>query len=90
MLEQRIFRNSGLEQFQSLASEFISPTIKIKSGEEAVKVARDFTASIASAYKPSTSKITLSHLNNNLPGVDSLLKHKWRVRTLRQVTLRKW
>jgi hypothetical protein len=38
------------EQFQSLASELISPKIEIKSGVEADKAARNFTASIASAY----------------------------------------
>jgi hypothetical protein len=48
--------------------------LKINSGEEAHKAARDFTASIASAYRLSESKVTLSDGNNNLPGLDHLLK----------------
>jgi hypothetical protein len=51
------------------------------------KAACDFTASKASVYRPSTGKITLSDLNNDLPGLENLLKHKWRLRTLWQVTL---
>jgi hypothetical protein len=55
------------EQFQSLASELISPRIKINSGKEADKVACNFTAAIASVYRLSTSRITLSdtHLFNH-------------------------
>jgi hypothetical protein len=34
-----------------------------------------FTASIASEYRLSTSRITLSELNNDLPGLDRLLKY---------------
>jgi hypothetical protein len=45
------------ERFQNLASELISPRIKINSGEEANKAAHDFTISILLA-----SKITLSDL----------------------------
>jgi hypothetical protein len=48
------------ELFKSLASELISPRIQINSGEEADKVARDFTVCIASVYGLSTSKLTLS------------------------------
>jgi hypothetical protein len=47
------------EQFQSLVSELISPTAPINSEEEAYKATRDFTVSIASAYRISTSKIKL-------------------------------
>jgi hypothetical protein len=64
------------EWFQSLTSELISPKIEIKSGIEADKAVRDFTASIASAYRLSTNKITLSDINNDIPGLDRLLKHK--------------
>jgi hypothetical protein len=63
------------EWFQSLASELISSRIQTNSGEEAV---HDFTASIVSAYRLSTSKITLSDLNSDLPGLEYLLKHKRR------------
>jgi hypothetical protein len=63
-------------RFQSLTSEVISPKIEIKSGVEADKAAREFSASTASAYRLSTSKITLLDLNNDLPGLDRLLRHK--------------
>jgi hypothetical protein len=54
------------ERFQSLASESILSRIQINSGEEADKAARDFTASIVSAYKLATSKITLSDINKKV------------------------
>jgi hypothetical protein len=47
------------EGFQSLVSELISPRSQINSRKDANKAARDFAISIASAYKLSTSKITL-------------------------------
>jgi hypothetical protein len=77
--------NSHWERFQTLASEWISPKIKIDSGQEADKAAYNFTASIALAYRLSTRKITLSTLNKNLPGLESWLKHKQRLRILWQV-----
>jgi hypothetical protein len=43
------------------------------SGEEGDKVIHNFTASIASVYRLSTSKITFSDLNKDLPGLESLL-----------------
>jgi hypothetical protein len=55
-------------RFQSLASELISPKVEINSRVEADKAARDFTASIASAYTLSTSKIALSDINNDFLG----------------------
>jgi hypothetical protein len=54
-------------------------------GEEADKVGHDFSASIASAYRLLTSKITLSDLNKDLPGLESLPKHKWRLKKLWQI-----
>jgi hypothetical protein len=74
------------ERFQSLASDLISPRIEINSGVEADKAARDFTASIASVYRLSTSRITISELNNDLPGLDRLLNYKKRLRKLWQET----
>jgi hypothetical protein len=74
------------EQFQNLTSELISPRIQINPEKEADKAACVFTASIASMYRLSTSRITLLVLNNNLPGLESLLKHKRRFRKLWQVT----
>jgi hypothetical protein len=53
----------------------MTPKIEINSEVEADKAARDFTASIASAYGLSTSKVALSDINNYLPGLDRLLKH---------------
>jgi hypothetical protein len=64
------------ERFHRLASELISPKIQIKSEKEADKATRDFTASLASAYRLSTSKITVSDVNKDIPGLESLLKHK--------------
>jgi hypothetical protein len=74
------------ERFQSFTSELISPKIEIKSGIEADKAARDFTASVASACSLSTNKITLSDINNDIPGLDRLLKYKQRLRKLSQET----
>jgi hypothetical protein len=59
---------------QSLAFKLITPKTEINSGAEADKATRGFTASIASAYRLSTSKVTLSDINNDLPGLDHLLK----------------
>jgi hypothetical protein len=74
------------ERFQSLASNLILPRIEINSGVEADKAARAFTASIASACRLSTTKITLSELNNDLRDLDRLLKYKKRMRKLWQET----
>jgi hypothetical protein len=46
------------ERFQSLASNLISLRLEINSGVVADKAALDITASIASAYRLATSKIT--------------------------------
>jgi hypothetical protein len=64
----------------------ISPGLQINSGEEAYNAAHDFTAFLASAYRLSTRKITLSDLNNELLGLQSLIKHKRRLRKLWKVT----
>jgi hypothetical protein len=55
-------------------------------GEEADKVARDFIASMALAYRLSTRKVRLSTLNNDIPGLDCLLKQKQRLKKLWQET----
>jgi hypothetical protein len=73
-------------RYQSLASELISPKVEIKSGVEADKAAREFSAFIASAYRLSTSKITLLDLNSDLPCLDRLLRHEQRLRKLWQET----
>jgi hypothetical protein len=54
--------------------------------EEADKAARDLTAPAASAHRLATSKITLSDINKDIPGVENLLKHKRRLRKLWQET----
>jgi hypothetical protein len=81
-LSELIERFTDLDQFQSLGSELVSPRIKIQSGTEADKAACNSTASIVSAYRLATSKVTLSDINNDIPGQDRLLKHKQRLRKL--------
>jgi hypothetical protein len=61
-LSEPIEKFRDWDQFQSLASDLISPRIETKSGVEAVKGARDFTASIASAYRLAISNVTLSDI----------------------------
>jgi hypothetical protein len=46
--------------FQSLATELVSHRIEINSGVETDKAARDFTASVATAYILAASKVTLN------------------------------
>jgi hypothetical protein len=62
------------ERFQHLASELISPKIQINSEEKADKAARNFTASIALAYRIATSKITLLNIIKDIPGLKNVLK----------------
>jgi hypothetical protein len=85
-LSEPIENFTDWDRFQSLASERISPRIEINSGVEGDKAARDRTAPIASAYRLATSKVTLSDINNDIPGLDRLLKHKRRLRKLWQDT----
>jgi hypothetical protein len=85
-LSEPIEKFTDWDRLQSLASELVSPRIEINSGIEADKEARDFTASIVSAYRLATSKVTLSDINNDIPGLDRLLKHKRRLRKLWQET----
>jgi hypothetical protein len=85
-LSDPIEKFTDWDRFQSLASELISPKIDVKSGVEADKAARDFSASIASAYRLSTCKTTLLDLNNDLSGLVRLLRHKQRLRKLWQKT----
>jgi hypothetical protein len=68
----------GLDLFQSLTFELISPKFEItrNSRVEADKAAHDFSASIASKYMLSTGMITISGINNDLPGLDRLLNNK--------------
>jgi hypothetical protein len=79
-------QNTFTQWFQSLALNLISPRIEINSGVEADKAAGAFTACIAPAYRLSTSKINLSELNNDLPGLHRLLKYKKRMSKLQQET----
>jgi hypothetical protein len=75
-LSEPIEKFTDWDRFQSVASELISPQVQINSGVEADKAARDFRTSVASAYRLSTNKVTLSDINNDLPGLDHLLKYK--------------
>jgi hypothetical protein len=83
-LSEPIEKFTDWDRFQSLASELISPKIKINLRVEADKAAHVFMASIGLAYKLATSKVTLSHINNDIPGLDQLLKRKRRLRKLWQ------
>jgi hypothetical protein len=84
-LSDPVDKITDLYRFQSLASELNSSGIEI-NWEEAETAARNFTASISSAYRLPTSRFTLSDLNKYLPGLKSLLKHKRKLRKLWQVT----
>jgi hypothetical protein len=68
--------------FKSLAYDFISRRIQINTGVEDDKAARDFIASIALADRLSTSKVKLSDLNSDPPGLGRLLKHKQRLKIM--------
>jgi hypothetical protein len=85
-LSEPLEKFKNWEWFQNLASNLISLKIEINSGVEANKVELKFTASIASAYRLSTSKVKLSELNRDIPGLDRFLKHKKRLRKLWQET----
>jgi hypothetical protein len=51
------------ERFQRLASDLISPRLENNTAVEADEAAREFIASIASAYRLSTNKVTISEVN---------------------------
>jgi hypothetical protein len=85
-ISEPIAKITDWDRFKSFASELISPTIEINSRIEADKAARNFAASIASAYRLATSKVTLSYIHNDIPGLDRLLKHKRKLRKLWQET----
>jgi hypothetical protein len=55
-LSEPIGKITDWDRFQSFTSELISPRMEINSGVEADKAALNFTASIASAYRLTTSK----------------------------------
>jgi hypothetical protein len=63
------------ERFQSLTSALVSPRVEINSCIEADKVARDFTASIGSAYRLSTKTTVISDRNRGSSSLERILKH---------------
>jgi hypothetical protein len=71
-ISEPIEKFTDWDRFQSLTSELISPQVKINLGVDTDNATRDFTASVTSAYRLSTSKITLLDINNDLPGLDRL------------------
>jgi hypothetical protein len=77
---------TNLTKAVSEEDRVISPKIQINSEEEAYKADRDFTASIASAYRTATNKITLSDINKDIHGLENFLKHKRRLRKLWKIT----
>jgi hypothetical protein len=74
------------DRFQSLVSDLISPSTQIHTFKDAKETARKFTASMSSAYRLSTHKVTLSELNEELPELERLLQLKHRLRKLWQET----
>jgi hypothetical protein len=74
------------DRFQSLVSDLISPSTQIHTFKDAEGTARKFTASVASAYRLSTHKITLSEINEELPEYERLLQRKHSLRKLWQET----
>jgi hypothetical protein len=70
------------ERFQSLASALVSPRVEINSGIETDEAARDYAASIASAYRLSNKTITNLDRNRGPLSLERLLKHKQRLRKL--------
>jgi hypothetical protein len=77
---EKFWTGKGFKAYPDL----ISPRIEINSGVEADKATRDFTASVASAHRLSTSTVTLSDLNNDLPALDRFLSYKKGLRKLWQ------
>jgi hypothetical protein len=73
------------ERIQILAFKLILFRIQINSEEVGDKAALYFFASIASAYQLWPSKITLSDINYDQPGLEGLLKLMRMLRKLRQV-----
>jgi len=67
------------ELFRSVASDLISPRIQIDTADDTERAACNFAASVASTYRLSSRKITLSELNNELPEIDRLLQVKRRL-----------
>jgi hypothetical protein len=74
------------ERFHGFASALLSPRVEINSCIEADKAARDFAASIASAYRLSTKTTRISDRNRGSFNLEGLLKHRQRFRKLRQET----
>jgi hypothetical protein len=74
------------ERFQNPASDQISPRIPIHTLVDAEETVRKFAASVPSAYRLSSNKITLLYLNEELPELDHFLQLKHRLRKLWQET----
>jgi hypothetical protein len=77
-LLEHVEKFTDWEQFKSLDPELTSPRIQVTVGEEADRVAHNFTASISSVYRLSTSRITPPDLNKHLHSLESLQKCNWR------------
>jgi len=68
--------HTNCEQLRSLASDIISLRIHAENIEETDRVANNVIASIASAYRLPTRKLTISESNSELLGLQHLLQHK--------------
>jgi hypothetical protein len=69
------------ERFQSLASNLILPRVEINSGVEADKATRAFAA-LLHPHTGCRRIRSLSDLNNDIPGLDRLLRYKKNMRKL--------
>jgi len=74
--------HTDCERFRGLTSDLISPRIQIDIADVVDRAACNFAVSVATAYRLSTRKITLSELNNQLPELDRFLQLKRRLRKL--------
>jgi hypothetical protein len=62
------------EELVAIETEEKSPNMQIHSPTEDDKVACDFSASIASAYRLTTKKTTILGRKYEIPGLDQLLE----------------
>jgi hypothetical protein len=85
-ISEPIEKFTDWKRFQSLDSILMLHRIEMNSVAEVDKAALNFTAPIVSKCRLYISKVTLSSLNNNIPGSDLLLKHEQRLRKLWQGT----
>jgi hypothetical protein len=72
----RVEIHTAWDLFRSLASGLIHRRLQANTVEEGQRAASTFTASVASACRLATHKLTLSNLNNAHSGLDHFLQLK--------------